>query len=72
MQHSKVVEPSWTSLKLNWLQTLTEYRNQMSAEVIVSAKEAMSAGADILVIGRPITKAKDPAKAAEDLLQEIM
>ena len=38
----------------------------------LSAKEAMSAGADILVIGRPITKAKDPAKAAEDLLQEIM
>ena len=38
----------------------------------LSAKEAISAGADILVIGRPITKAKDPAKAAESLLQEIM
>ena len=38
----------------------------------LSAKEAISAGADILVIGRPITKAKDPAKAAADLLQEIM
>ncbi len=38
----------------------------------LSAKEAISAGADILVIGRPITKAKDPAKAAENLLQEIM
>ena len=38
----------------------------------LSAKEAISAGADILVIGRPITKAKDPAKAAENLIQEIM
>jgi len=38
----------------------------------LSAKEAISAGADMLVIGRPITKAKDPAKAAENLLQEIM
>ena len=38
----------------------------------LSAKEAISAGADILVIGRPITKAEDPAKAAKNLLQEIM
>ena len=38
----------------------------------LSAKEAISAGADILVIGRPITKAKDPAQAAENLIREIM
>ncbi len=38
----------------------------------LSAKEAINAGADILVVGRPITKAKDPVKAAENLLQEIM
>ena len=38
----------------------------------LSAKEAISAGADILVVGRPIAKAKDPAKAAKNLLQEIM
>jgi len=38
----------------------------------LSAKEAISAGADIVVVGRPITKAKDPAKSAQKLLQEIM
>ncbi len=38
----------------------------------LSAKEAIVAGADILVIGRPITKAENPEKAAENLLQEIM
>ncbi len=38
----------------------------------LSAKEAISAGADIIVIGRPITKAKDPAESAQKLLQEIM
>ena len=38
---------------------------------ILSAKEAIDNGADILVIGRPITEAPDPAKAAEALLNEI-
>ena len=38
----------------------------------LSAKEAISAGADIIVVGRPITKAKDPAESAQKLLQEIM
>ena len=37
----------------------------------LSAKEAIDAGADILVIGRPITNAKDPAKAAENIYSEI-
>ena len=37
----------------------------------LSAKEAIDNGADILVIGRPITEAPDPAKAAEALLNEI-
>jgi len=31
----------------------------------LSAKEAISEGADIIVIGRPITKAKSPAEAAK-------
>jgi len=37
----------------------------------LSAKEAIDNGADILVIGRPITEASEPAKAAEALLNEI-
>ena len=38
----------------------------------LSAKEAIEAGADVLVVGRPITDAKDPAKAAENIYSEIM
>jgi len=38
---------------------------------ILSAKEAIDAGADILVVGRPITDAKDPARAAENIYSEI-
>ena len=38
----------------------------------LSAREAIEAGADILVIGRPITKASNPAKAASELQQEIL
>ncbi len=37
----------------------------------LSAKEAIDAGADILVVGRPITGAKDPAKAAKNIYSEI-
>ena len=37
----------------------------------LSAKEAIYAGADVLVVGRPITDAKDPAKAAENIHAEI-
>jgi len=37
----------------------------------LSAKKALEAGADILVVGRPITNAKDPAKAAENIYSEI-
>tara|TARA_Y100000816_G_scaffold291663_1_gene283744 strand:- start:1387 stop:2079 length:693 start_codon:yes stop_codon:yes gene_type:complete len=38
---------------------------------ILSAKEAIDFGADIIVVGRPITSAKSPATAAEKLLQSI-
>ena len=34
-------------------------------------QEYIDAGADIIVVGRPITEAKDPAKAAEVIYSEI-
>ena len=37
----------------------------------LSANEAVINGADILIIGRPITESVDPAKAAEKLSNEI-
>jgi orotidine-5'-phosphate decarboxylase len=38
---------------------------------VMSPKEAMAAGATHLVIGRPITEAKDPAAAAHLIMDEI-
>jgi orotidine-5'-phosphate decarboxylase len=38
---------------------------------IATPKAAIDAGADILVIGRAITGAADPAKAAQDILQSL-
>jgi orotidine-5'-phosphate decarboxylase len=37
----------------------------------LSAREAVDAGASYLVIGRPILKAADPAKAAREIAQEL-
>jgi orotidine-5'-phosphate decarboxylase len=37
----------------------------------MTPKEAMSAGATHLVIGRPITQAKDPAAAAQAILDTL-
>jgi orotidine-5'-phosphate decarboxylase len=37
----------------------------------LSAKEAIKAGADWLVIGRPICAAKDPRAAAEGILASL-
>jgi len=38
---------------------------------VASPAEAIEAGADHLVVGRPITRAADPRKAAEDIVAEI-
>jgi len=39
---------------------------------IMTPAEAVRAGADYLVIGRPIAKAPDPVRAAEMIVEEIM
>jgi orotidine-5'-phosphate decarboxylase len=38
---------------------------------VMTAKRALEAGADILVIGRPITGASDPARAAQEIAAEL-
>jgi orotidine-5'-phosphate decarboxylase len=38
---------------------------------VMTAREAIKAGADYLVIGRPIRQAKDPVAAVDQILQEI-
>lgn len=38
---------------------------------IALPREAFERGADYIVIGRPVTKAKDPAKAIQDIIAEL-
>jgi orotidine-5'-phosphate decarboxylase len=38
---------------------------------VVTPAEALAAGADVLVIGRPITRAPDPVEAARQILEEM-
>jgi orotidine-5'-phosphate decarboxylase len=37
----------------------------------LSPKEAISAGADMMVIGRPIREAKDPVEAVQKIVEDI-
>jgi orotidine-5'-phosphate decarboxylase len=38
---------------------------------VMTPHDAVKAGADYLVIGRPISEAADPLKAAQEILEEI-
>jgi orotidine-5'-phosphate decarboxylase len=38
---------------------------------VLSPAEAIRAGADILVVGRPVTRADDPAEAAQRIVEEM-
>jgi orotidine-5'-phosphate decarboxylase len=37
----------------------------------LSPREAVEAGADVIVVGRPITAAPDPAAAARSIAEEV-
>jgi orotidine-5'-phosphate decarboxylase len=39
---------------------------------VMTPAEAVKAGADYLVIGRPISSANDPVRATETIIEEIM
>ena len=38
---------------------------------VATPKEAIKDGADFIVVGRPVTEAKDPVRAAQEILKEI-
>jgi orotidine-5'-phosphate decarboxylase len=38
---------------------------------VSTPREAMTAGADYIVVGRPILEAADPARAAQEIVDEM-
>jgi orotidine-5'-phosphate decarboxylase len=48
-----------------------EKDNKNDQKRVMSPKDAINAGADLLVIGRPITDAKDPLKTIDNILENI-
>ncbi|MGW8181369.1 MAG: orotidine-5'-phosphate decarboxylase [bacterium] len=48
-----------------------EWAQKNDQKRVSTPKDAMEAGADLLVIGRPITQADDPQKACQDIAEEI-
>lgn len=48
-----------------------EWAAQDDQKRVATPKEAAINGADFIVVGRPITEAKNPAKAAEKILKEL-
>ena len=48
-----------------------EKDNKNDQKRVMSPKKAINAGADLLVIGRPITDAKDPLKTIDNILENI-
>ena len=67
----KLINEKFPNLKLIVPGIRQTHNSQDDQKRTLSAKEAMENGADILVIGRPITQSANPAKAAEEILKEI-
>jgi orotidine-5'-phosphate decarboxylase len=64
-----------TSLPRNFLTVVPGIRPEgigaQDQKRVATPKAAIAAGADILVIGRAITGAADPAKAAQEILKSL-
>ena len=47
------------------------YSSNLWGKRVVTPSQAIKNGAKLLVVGRPITRAEDPAKAADIIVEEI-